>query len=152
MPSSRMQRPLHKALLLGDYQTPAVMIPTSVAVVSPSAAVSVRSLSVYWSQKWPGSGRKAGIENKPVWSNKVWHGSNSSLSFYVISILLPSHKDAGSSKSKRKARARFSQQSHSEEDQRRTACGSRRNCISRADLSGFMSRENQIVILSPPFN
>lgn len=89
-------------------------------MVSPSAAVSVRSLSVYWSQMWSGSRRKAEIENKPIWLNRLWHGPNSSFFFSVVWIILPSHKNAGSSKSKRKARAKFHQQSHSEEDQRRT--------------------------------
>lgn len=100
-----MQSPIHEAHVLDSHQLPTVMVPTSVAVVSPSAAVSVRSLSVYWSQKWSGSRRKAGRENKPIWSNRAWHRSNSSLSFSVMCIKLPSHKNAGFKQEQKKDRS-----------------------------------------------
>lgn len=77
--------------------------------------------------------------------------ATSPFSFSVIWVILPSHKNAGSSKSKRKARARFHQQSHSEEDQRHTAYGHHRHCSSQADLSGFTSWENQFVTLPRTF-
>lgn len=71
-------------------------------------------------------------------------GSNGSCPFPVICVTLPSHKNAGSNKSQRKARAGFHQQSHSEEDQRHRAGAKGRDRASHADPSAAMS-------VFPPF-
>ena len=73
-------------------------------------------------------------------------GSESPVPFSVpCKTALPSHKNAGANKSQRKARARFHQQRHWEEDQRHTARLNCRTCISQGAMSAAVS-------FSRPFN
>lgn len=139
--------PPHKAISVRHYQPLSATIPTSVAVVSPSAAVSVRSLSVCWPQKGSGSRRKAGTESKP--SGQTWSGTGRTdhfLSLWFLCVILPSHKNTSSSKAREGPELGVISRANSQEDLRRTQL---QELGSHADLSGSMSQGNQFVFPTP---
>lgn len=115
------------------------------AVVSPSAAVSVRSLSVCEGRgdQVPG-GRQEEKTNHLVKAGMPGSESPVLSLCPVKSHYLPTRTQV-QTEAKRKARARAHQQRHSEGDQRHTAGLNRRACVSQGAMSAA-------VAFSRPFN